>query len=138
MNTHKLNPALAQKFGSTDLKGAVSVSWSEESEDVLLSTDGSPWIAGAFVDGRHYRVSVTCASAAVAVPAGTTGVLELNIAARANGDGTGTAMKASFDGAVARGSRKQVGTGGIAEVVFEFIVPGKVVGSALSDPLTVS
>lgn len=136
--TYKLDPASAQTFGGTSLTSCNSVSWEDAADEVLLNTDGSRFIGGAFVDNKYYRVTVSLAEPISTVKSGQTGNLVLKTAPRANGDGVGTAVTLTFTGAVCVSAGNQVNHGGVSDHSIVFVVPGVAGAGVYTDPLAVT
>lgn len=136
---YKIDPAGANTFGILALKDLTSFTYDEEGEEVLHGTDGSAFTGGTYVDNKRYRVRVNGSDNSIRPSVGDAGDLVLEAAARANGDGVSSStLTFTFAGAVCTGTTGTVNHGGGSETVYTFVVPGNLVSTVYTDPLTVT
>lgn len=137
--TYKLDPANPSTFGGTSLTGAQSFSIDMVADEVLLSSDGTPFVQGAFYDNLSYTVTVELSENFKAVKQGDTGALVLKAKVRANGEGVGvTALTftSAAAAAVVSNIKHDVTHSGTSKCSITFRIVS--IDGGVTDPITVA
>ena len=99
--TYKLDPTATSTFGGTALPGAQSFTVNRTGEETLLSSDGNPFIGGAYYDNLSYTVTVELSENFKTAQIGDSGVLVLKAKARTNGKGVAVGVLTFTSGTAA-------------------------------------
>lgn len=137
--TYKLDPTNVSTFGAVNLDGAQSVSLERTGDETLLSSQGRPFVEGAFFDNLSYTATVELSQPLKTVAVGDVGTLTLKCAARTNGEGVAVGiftMTSAANAAVVSSVSHTVNHAGNSTCSVTFRIVS--VDGGVTDPMTLA
>jgi hypothetical protein len=137
--TYKLDGTNVSTFGSVNLEGAQSVTLERTGDETLLSSQGRPFVEGAFYDNLSYTASVELSQPPKTVAVGDVGTLTLKCAARTNGEGVAAGvftLTSAASAAVVSSVTHSVNHAGNSTSTINFRIVS--IDGGVTDPLTIA